>query len=246
MRDDNDFYFEVARGARPGMTNYFATGSNTDVDAAEDVWDQGGDAPAFNSTGFALEVLSADAADDGDPAGTGALTVTIEGVSQTGAYQTATVTMNGVSAVAVTGYTWGYVNRAYVATAGTGLTNAGAITVRIASAGATKLVIAAGHGMSDGAFFYVPTGYRLFVLGVEFWTTTAGTIVAALVSSTSSGAQKHLFHTSFTTSGGRQYTGVLESFGAGTLVKARVLSVSATNQQVGATMRCILVADTAV
>jgi len=243
MRTDNDFYFEVARGARKGMTRMVLCGINADVDAAEDVWVNGGDVPAFDSVGFLIEAVSSDNTND-KAAGTGALTILVKGVTIAGVYQEETITLNGTSAVAGL-KTWGFINSAEVATAGSSGTNAGTITVRVASAGATKAVIDVGRSVSDGAFFYVPAGYRFIVESVQFWATTSGTIIAG-IAHTEGTVLKTRAHVSFTNVAVLPQIQLLAPYGGGTLLKVRVLSVSAGNQSVGAVIRGVLLDSTAV
>lgn len=239
----NDFAFEVARGSRRGMTRIVLTGNNPDVDAAEDVWDVGGDVPAFSVGGFALEAISNDADDDGSPVGNGARTVTISGTTIAGVLQTETLTLNGVAAVA-SGLTWGFVNSAEVATAGSSLTNEGIITVRI-PAGATKCQIAAGQGISDGAFYYVPVGYRLIVESVTIWSLTAGTTVMG-VGRVRNGVFHFQAHLSTTVAAVQPSFPAMIPYNSGDLVKVRCISVSAVSQSVGAAIRGVLLDNEAV
>jgi len=237
----NDFFFEVARGSRKGMSRVVLCGLNADVDAAEDVWDVGGDVPAFNVTGFALEIVSDDA--DDAPADTGALTITIKGVTIAGVYQEATVATNGVTPVAVPG-TWGFVNSAGVATAGTSQGNEGTILVRI-PAGATKCQIAPLHSISDGAFYYVPVGYRFILESLNFWSTTAGTTTIG-IGRVRGGVFTYQAHMAMTNAAIQPAFQSMIQYLGGDLVKVRVSAVSAASQVVGATLRGVLLDSTAV
>lgn len=241
----NDFAFEVARGSRKGMERIVMCGINADVDAAEDIWEGGGDVPAFDGTGYLLEVLSSDADDDGSPVDTGALTIRVEGVDENGDYQEADVVMNGTNAVAIPTLLWGFVNRAYVLTAGTSLVNEGTITVRIASGGATKALITALHGISDGAFYYVPNGYRFILENVNFWSTTSGTTTIG-VGRIRAGVFQFQAHVAMTNAAIQPAMEPMIPYLAGDLVKVRVSAVSAVNQSVGAILRGVLLSDAAV
>jgi hypothetical protein len=242
MYNSNNFFVEVSRGSRLGMTNVVFSGSNGDVDAAEDMWAVGGDAPAFNGTGDLLEVLSSDNTND-KAAGTGALTVRVSGVSILGVPQTADVILNGTSAVAIPTTLWGFVNRVEVLTAGSGLTNAGTITVRIVSAGATKITMPIGYGTSDAAFYYVPASYRLIVTELSLFALTAGLITFGLVT-VSGGVAKTQAFAGIASAGEtiRPYVAINGS----TLVKVRALAVSTTNQSCGASLRGVLMSADAV
>jgi hypothetical protein len=131
-------------------------GVNKDVDAGtEDIWDGGG-AYTGQPTGSAeaLNVVSGSTADA--PAGTGARTLRVEGLDSTGAYVEETVTLNGTTPV-VTSSTWLRVLRAFILTAGTGGTNAGAITVKHNVTTANIFtVIEAGRGQMSAAAVTVP------------------------------------------------------------------------------------------
>lgn len=75
-----------------------------------------------------VSISSSSADDDGSPAGTGALTVKIDGIDRTGAAATETVTMNGQTAVTTT-ETYAKITAITVVTVGTGGTNAGDLYV---------------------------------------------------------------------------------------------------------------------
>lgn len=188
LRDVGYEGLEIARGTFPNMAALLKFGRNPDVDtgAAEDVW-EGGGLYTFDATAQSLEIVSSDAADDGSPAGTGAQTVTVIGVDANYAYKSEVVTMNGTTAVALTG-TWLRVHRCSVTTAGTGEVNAGTLTIRLAGAGATRLVVGAGNGQTLMAIYTIPAGYTGYVhhyyitgnaaptlpqLDVQLWTRSS-------------------------------------------------------------------------
>lgn len=131
--------------------------------------------PAY-ATGEALEVISAGASaanDDGSPVGTGARTVTVVYIDPTlGAVTTETVTMNGTTAVALTDTTVSRVLDMFVATAGSSGTNEGAITIRVAGAGANRMTIPAGHGRAAPGRFTIPTGYYGIYRGFALHSST--------------------------------------------------------------------------
>jgi len=144
-------------------------GRNADVDTAtdpEDIWTPGG-LYAFPSAAAATTIVSTDAADDGDPVGTGARTVTVEGLDSAWMFTTETATLNGVGAVSLaTDYL--RVFRAYVATAGSGETNAGTITV---NHGATVLAqIEIGDGQTQMAVYTTPADFSYGAL-MDFYAT---------------------------------------------------------------------------
>lgn len=133
-------------------------GVNKDVDAGtEDIWDGGG---AYTGqpvgSAEALNIVSGSANDD--TGGTGARTLRVEGLDASGAYVEETVTLDGTTPV-VTASTWLRVLRAFILTAGSGGTNAGAITIKHNVTTANVFtVIEAGRGQMSAAAVTVPAG----------------------------------------------------------------------------------------
>lgn len=126
-----DFLRSVARGDVPGYELVTKFGRNPETDTAtdpEDVWNMGGLYTGFPvSTSETVNVVSDSVLDTS--AGTGARTVVIVGLDASWNVQSETITMNGVVPVTSSG-TYRRVNRAFVATAGSGAGNAGTITIR--------------------------------------------------------------------------------------------------------------------
>ncbi len=128
-------------------------GRNTDVDAAEDIWAEGG-TYAFPAAAATTTIRSATSGDGST--GAGARTVTIGGLDSNYKTITETVTMNGTSNVTCTN-NFLRINRAFVATAGTGGTNSGILRIYH---GATVLGhIAAAAGQTEQTQFTVPANY---------------------------------------------------------------------------------------
>ncbi len=151
-----DRFLAIAKGDVSGHSLMLKFGRNPDIDTAaeETVWEGGGVYP-FQSTAQSLEALSSDA--DDTSAGNGARTITLIGLDANYAEQTQVITMNGVTAVPITG-TWLRVHRCSVTTAGTSGVNEGLITIRIAGGGATLLVIGIGNGQTLMAVYTIPAG----------------------------------------------------------------------------------------
>ena len=155
----------------------FKFGFNTAVsNTGETIWLQGG-VYTWQAAAATISVTSSSTDDDGDPtSNTGAHTVVVEGLDANYAAQSETVTLNGTTVVN-TANTYLRVHRMYVATAGTGLTNAGVIYA--ATSGdtyttpgvpntATKIIstIGAGEGQTLQAFYTVPAGYTAYLTDV--------------------------------------------------------------------------------
>ena len=155
------FYTRVAQGQVPGYSSFSVFGYNPDLDQTEEsVWPDGGVVPHPTSESQ-LTIVSTDANDDGDPAGTGARTVYIEGLDEDYEVVSETITMNGTSGVTTTN-SYLYVNQFYVVTVGSGEVNAGTITAKV---GATLYdIIAAGYNNRTTAHYCVPAGYTAYLL----------------------------------------------------------------------------------
>jgi len=113
-----------------------------------------------------LEAISSDA--DDTAAGAGAQTIVIVGLNASFVEVSETLTMAGASASAASSNSYIRIYRAYVASTGTYAgTNQGTITVRIVSAGATVIQIAAGLGQTQTTFYTVPAGKTLYVSDIH-------------------------------------------------------------------------------
>ena len=165
------YHMEVARGNVTGQTMIHKFGRADITTGWVDIWTPGTVYP-FPTTASTLEAISSDVNDTS--AGSGARTITVEGLDASWDIQTETITMNGTSASTATSGSFIRVYRAWVATSGTYGTlsaggNAGTITIRVASAGATLAEIALlpngatpGSGQTEMAIYTIPnakTGY---------------------------------------------------------------------------------------
>lgn len=145
--------------------NKFGFNPDVDTGSRSHVWTPGGLYPLSTFiTPQSLEVVGTDANDTA--AGTGAQQVTVEGLDENLLMKTATVSMNGLSAVALPGL-WLAVNRMYVEVNGSGRRNANAILCRLSGGGVTvseidyRGIIGApdiGKGQTEQAIYRVPTG----------------------------------------------------------------------------------------
>jgi hypothetical protein len=152
----SDRMLDIAEAAVPGHDVMLKFGRNSDIDtgSSEVIWDAGGPY-TFDNSAQSLEIVSSLANDTA--AGTGARTVTVVGLDANRLQRSETVTLNGTTAVAISG-TWMRVFRAYVATAGTNEVNVGDISIRIASGGDTRARITALTGQTLMAVYTVPAG----------------------------------------------------------------------------------------
>lgn len=138
------------------------TGRNTDVDlaAAEDIWTGG--AVYVPPTTARLHTLVSSSANDA-AAGTGARTITVTGLDINFTAQSETVTLNGVTGVSTT-KSYRRILSLRVATAGSGLANAGAITATAATDTTVSARIEIGKNRSEMAIYTVPAGKTAYFM----------------------------------------------------------------------------------
>lgn len=179
------FMDRVAAGDVPGYRRIALYGNNPDVDGSslpEDAWSGGGVYPWMTGA-TSLEIVSANAADAA--AGTGARTVLIQGLDINYAEISAVATLNGITAVSIPTQFF-RINNAFVASAGSGQANVGAISIRDAGGGTVRAVIPAALGLLRQAAYTVPAGYQLFITSVSGAINrdsgSAGTKVATITS----------------------------------------------------------------
>ncbi len=148
--------------------------------ANSDVWEGAGLYP-FQSAQTKLEILSASASDTA--AGTGARTFTLTGLDGNFNPVSEVLTLAGVTPVqTVNNYI--RVNGLVIASAGSGNTNAGDVTLRVTGAGATQAIARAGYGYSKSCIYTVPTGFTLLVNDLFFAVAGNGNAVNIVYSFT--------------------------------------------------------------
>jgi hypothetical protein len=172
---DGAFGLQLARSQIYNHRHIFKYGYNDAVGAtAETIWLQSG-VYTWSSAAVKLKISSSSAQDD-DTTGTGAWTVTVEGLDGNYNEISETVTMDGTTPVE-TDATFLRTHRMYVVTAGSGLTNAGVIYA--ADTGDTygtpgvpdtatgiRSTIGASEGQTLQAFYTVPAGYTGYVASI--------------------------------------------------------------------------------
>jgi len=167
MAAQEPYELQVSKGQVTGASSLYKFGYNPDINGTEEtVWSQGGDVvwPAAAFTAFISSSSTADTS-----AGTGAQTVTVEGLDENYAVQSVTVSMNGQAQVQIGDASgWIRINRAFVATAGSGGTAAG--TVYIAATGVSSGVPTGTiyASITDGnqtqmAVYTVPASHTLYL-----------------------------------------------------------------------------------
>lgn len=163
-----------ALGGGRNITRVALNGQASNTGTTENpIWDAGGGSSYAQMTaGTALEVLSSSASDTS--AGTGARTITVEGLDSNYTQFTETVTLNGTTPVALSNNSAVAVNKAYVATAGSGLTNAGTITIRTVSGSVTKTRLSQGsffQGTTFDFIYTIPANYTGLLSDIHIGST---------------------------------------------------------------------------
>jgi hypothetical protein len=159
------FDLQVARGQITGHKTIFKFGNNSDINGAlETIWSRGG-LYVYPTSAIQMKVSSSSANDTA--LGTGARTVSVQGLDQNYNEVAETITLNGQTEVLTTN-TFIRVFRAFVITAGSGGTAAGTIYVGTGTvtAGVPATVyaeIALGDNQTTMATWTVPAGYTFFV-----------------------------------------------------------------------------------
>ena len=169
---DEAWELNVSRGKVRGASHIIKFGENLDVDGSmETIWDAGGLYTYLTSAGV-LTVTSTDG--DDAAAGTGARTVTVEGLDANYNLVSETLTVGG-GAGSVEFFR---VFRAFVATSGTSGTNEGTISI---AQGVTTLAqirtvgspTATGLGQTFMSIYTVPAGYTGYIYQLDVSTAKA-------------------------------------------------------------------------
>lgn len=154
---NKDFFTEVVKGnvASHSFINKF--GLNPDIDTGtEDVWGTGG---MFVPPASAGTVAIVSTSINDTAAGTGAMTITVNGLNGSYVDTTETVTLNGTTPVNTVN-SYFIIHRMIVATAGSGGTNVGTITTLSAGGGTPALAsIQIGKGQTQFCIYQIPAGY---------------------------------------------------------------------------------------
>lgn len=233
----------VAAGLFAGYYIVNKFGRNADVDAAEDIWDGGGDYTGF-PTGSAETITVVSSSVNDTSSGTGARTLRIYGLDANFALQNEDVTLNGTVGVATVN-TYKRVFRAYVLTAGSGTTNEGTLTVRHTTTTANVFtVIPAGLGQSEVTSYTIPAGYTGFLrrYNASMADNTSNSAIIAIKVREFGGAVRLIRTFAMSTTGPvtrEVYGGV--SFPEKTDFVFRVTSIANTNGNVSATWDMVVV-----
>jgi hypothetical protein len=164
------FELQVSRGQVDGHKTLFKFGINGDVGTSvETVWAQGG-TYVYPASATVMKISSSSADDAADD--TGARTISIAGLDANYNEISETVILNGQTEVnTVNSYL--RISRMFVVTAGSGATAAGTIyagtgTVTSGVPAVIYGMIALNANQTQMAFWTVPAGYTLYLMGVYY------------------------------------------------------------------------------
>ena len=162
---DKDFQFEIAKGNVAGHKSVNKFGRNTNVDATvTDIWDLTTQpiwvAPTQART---HDIASTSTNDDGSPAGTGAQTLRVSGLTGWDANEvTEDITLNGTTNVpTVNSYV--IIHRMQVLTWGSAGPNAGTLTATAQTDATVTAQINIGAGQTEMAIYGVPSTQKAYM-----------------------------------------------------------------------------------
>lgn len=231
-----------------GWDSVHKFGYNPDIDTGtvpEDVHAYATGSIAFPATSTITTVFSDSASDTAS--GTGAQTITVQGIVADGTESSESVNLNGLASVTLTTAFIG-VHRAFVTEAGSGGENAGNVDVAHGSTVLARIGLIAGTGSNQTlqAGYQIPEPYLKGVL--TGWSATAGRAAAAyatvcLMIRTPGGVWQTKDVKDVHTDGGmvRVNYPVWQEYDPGTQIKLRVVTVSANNMTVSGSFDLLLV-----
>ena len=160
----SNFLIEVAKGNIPGhsVVNKFGHNPLTLATGA-DVWAGLGTYGFYPTLAQTMELVSTSAADDANPAGTGAWTVLVFGLDENYLQVSETVSTDGLVPVVLEN-TYIRMSSAIIMTAGSAESNVGAISIRIAGAGTVGAFIGINDGQTQQAIYTIPASKTGFFL----------------------------------------------------------------------------------
>lgn len=162
-KDSSDFYLEISKGSIPNHSRVNKSGYNADVDTTtdpEDVWDGGG--IWVQPTQARVHALVSTSPNDTE-AGTGARTITLQGLDANYSFQSETIILNGTTPVNTVG-SYIIIDFMFINTAGSGGTNAGIITATAATdTTITAQINVNGMNQTQMAIHQVRAGHKAYI-----------------------------------------------------------------------------------
>lgn len=155
-----NYALDTARGLVPGQSAVSKFGRNPDIDVGtEDIWSQGGTWVA--PTAARVHAIVSTSVND-TAAGTGARTLTVNGLNGSYVDTTETVTLNGTTPVNTVN-SFVIIHRMVVVTVGSGTVNAGIITATAATDATVSSGIIIGKGQTQFCLYMIPAGYTAYL-----------------------------------------------------------------------------------
>lgn len=243
-----EWLHSISLGQIPGHRVFQVQGMNPDVDTIsvpEAVIPQGGLYPwAALTTNLAMQAVSTSANDSA--AGTGMRTILVQGLNSSLAEIQETVTLNGLTPVALVN-SYYRINNMIGLTAGSGTVNAGDVTIQTAVGAVVVAFMPVGYGRDQSCRYTVPAGYQLWPIeGYASILELAGAGLCAfqLLAREAGGPFISRFH--FVAAGSsptvRIIPSILRPLGPGSDIVIRATNVTANNTLVTVTMNMLMTA----
>lgn len=178
---NTDFFVRLSAGSISGYSAVNVSGHayNGLQTTATDVWDRADATPTQQlwvapTAARIHAIVSSSTSDDGSPAGVGARTVKIWGLTGWSSAETSeTVTLDGTTPVN-TSNAYVIIHRMEVMTAGNTSINVGTITATAATDGTVTASILPGNGQTQMAIYGIPSGKALMVTSFFAGVNRAG------------------------------------------------------------------------
>jgi hypothetical protein len=171
------YLYDISEGNVPNHYPVRRFGHNDNVATS---WETIGDLSALNNyltSAEQLNVISSSVNDDGDPVGTGARTLFINGLDSNYDLQSETITLNGTTAV-ITTKSYLRILKAYVVTCGSAGTNVGNISIRNNAGSVNLEYISATEGETHCCSYTVPADNTVYVTG---WFATESSSKGSMI-----------------------------------------------------------------
>lgn len=145
-----------------GILPFVKFGHNKDIDTGtETVWDFGGTWVPMTGSAAKLWISSSNVNDIST--GSGARSISIQGVGEGRVDQSETISLNGTSLV-TSSYTWLGINRVLITSVGTtGSANLGGITLIEQSGSTVQAYISGSDGITHQVIYHTPVGNTFYV-----------------------------------------------------------------------------------
>lgn len=165
------FLYAVTLGRIPGFSRVIVNGRSSTLTLGADVWEGGVGPYPLLASASKLDFVSTSVLDT--ILGTGARSFMIQGLDVNFNPISETVNLNGLTPV-TTVNAYLRVNRILITGAGSGLVNAGIVTVQVTGGGTIQGVVPVGVGLAKTAVYTVPAGNTLLLTEMEFDIANGG------------------------------------------------------------------------